>query len=42
MKLSAGFLGDGSTAGYEFDLALLAIAIHLVNYSHHLPPLRVT
>lgn len=31
VKLSAGFLGDGSSAGYEFDLALLAIAIHLLN-----------
>ncbi|WP_188208191.1 DoxX family protein [Alkalibacillus aidingensis] len=31
VKLSAGFLGDGSSVGYEFDLALLAIAIHLFN-----------
>lgn len=26
-KLSAGFLGNGQTAGYELDLALMAIAI---------------
>ncbi|TCP70630.1 putative membrane protein YphA (DoxX/SURF4 family) [Baia soyae] len=30
VKLSAGFMGNGQSAGYEFDLALLAIAIYLV------------
>lgn len=30
VKLSAGFLGDGQMAGYELELALLAIAIFLV------------
>jgi putative oxidoreductase len=29
VKLSAGFLGDGQMAGYELDLALLAMAIFL-------------
>ncbi|WP_223635614.1 DoxX family protein [Planococcus sp. 4-30] len=28
-KLSAGFLGDGTGAGYELDIAFLAIAIFL-------------
>lgn len=28
-KLSVGFLGDGQTAGYELDLAFLAIALFL-------------
>lgn len=28
-KLSAGFLGDGQMAGYELELALLAMAIFL-------------
>ncbi|OLN21244.1 oxidoreductase [Domibacillus antri] len=30
VKLAAGFLGNGQVAGYEFDLALLAIAVYLV------------
>jgi len=29
VKLSAGFLGNGQMAGYELDLALLAMAIFL-------------
>ncbi|PIC62648.1 oxidoreductase [Sporosarcina sp. P13] len=29
VKLSAGFLGDGQMAGYELELALLAMAIFL-------------
>lgn len=29
-KLQAGFLGDGTSAGYELDLALLAMAVYLV------------
>jgi putative oxidoreductase len=29
VKLAAGFLGNGETAGWEFDLALLAMAIYL-------------
>lgn len=28
-KLSAGFLGNGQAAGYELDLALLAMSIYL-------------
>ncbi|OMP66021.1 DoxX family protein [Domibacillus epiphyticus] len=30
VKLAAGFLGNGQVSGYEFDLALLAIAVYLV------------
>ncbi|MDA7026643.1 DoxX family protein [Bacillus sp. CLL-7-23] len=30
VKLSAGFIGTDGSMGYEFDLALLAIAIHLM------------
>ncbi|MDA1478335.1 DoxX family protein [Bacillus changyiensis] len=30
VKLSAGFIGTDGNMGYEFDLALLAIAIHLM------------
>lgn len=30
VKLSAGLLGNGQMAGYELDLALLAMAIYLV------------
>jgi uncharacterized membrane protein YphA (DoxX/SURF4 family) len=30
VKLSVGLLGNGQMAGYELDLALLAIAIYLV------------
>lgn len=30
VKLSAGFLGNGQMAGYELDLALLAMAIFLM------------
>ena len=30
VKLSVGFLGDGQTAGYELDLALLAMAVFLL------------
>lgn len=29
VKLAAGFLGNGQMAGYEFDLALVVIAIYL-------------
>lgn len=29
VKLAAGFLGNGQTAGYELDLALLVISIYL-------------
>lgn len=29
VKLAAGFLGNGQMAGYELDLALLAISIYL-------------
>lgn len=29
VKLAAGFLGDGQTAGYELDLAFLAMALSL-------------
>ena len=29
VKLSAGFMGDGQTAGYELDLAFLAMALSL-------------
>ena len=29
VKLAAGFLGDGQTAGYELDLAFLAMAVSL-------------
>ncbi|WP_349410753.1 DoxX family protein [Pseudalkalibacillus sp. SCS-8] len=29
VKLSAGFLGNGESAGYEFDLALLAMSVYL-------------
>ncbi|KIH70349.1 DoxX family protein [Salinicoccus roseus] len=29
-KMQAGFLGDGTGAGYELDLALLAMAVYLV------------
>ena len=29
VKLSLGFLGNGQMAGYELDLALLAMAIYL-------------
>lgn len=29
VKLGVGFLGDGTMAGYELDLALIAIALHL-------------
>lgn len=29
VKLAVGFLGNGQMAGYEFDLALLAMAIYL-------------
>jgi uncharacterized membrane protein YphA (DoxX/SURF4 family) len=28
-KLSAGFMGNGQMAGYELDLALLAMSIYL-------------
>lgn len=30
VKLAAGFAGNGQMAGYELDLVLLAIAIHLL------------
>lgn len=30
VKLSVGFLGDGQMAGYELDLALLAMAVFLL------------
>ncbi|KIL74506.1 DoxX family protein [Bacillus badius] len=30
VKLAAGFLGDGQSAGYELDLAFLAMAVSLV------------
>ncbi|WP_044748879.1 DoxX family protein [Bacillus alveayuensis] len=30
VKLAAGFLGNGEMAGWEFDLALLAMSIYLV------------
>ncbi|WP_248924067.1 DoxX family protein [Paenibacillus hamazuiensis] len=30
VKLSAGFLGNGQMAGWELDLALLAVAVHLL------------
>jgi putative oxidoreductase len=30
VKLAAGFLGNGEVAGWEFDLALLAMSIYLV------------
>ncbi|MBP0725730.1 DoxX family protein [Bacillus sp. RG28] len=30
VKLAAGFMGDGKTAGYELELVLLAIAVYLV------------
>ena len=30
VKLSAGFFGDGQMAGYELDLALLAMAVFLL------------
>ncbi|MFC7785778.1 MULTISPECIES: DoxX family protein [unclassified Rossellomorea] len=30
VKLAAGFLGNGQMAGYELDLALLAISIYFV------------
>ncbi|TBL70736.1 DoxX family protein [Paenibacillus thalictri] len=29
VKLAVGFLGDGKMAGYELDLALLVMALHL-------------
>ncbi|MFC0272943.1 DoxX family protein [Metabacillus herbersteinensis] len=29
VKLAAGFMGDGQSAGYELDLAFLAIAVFL-------------
>ncbi|MFC0298635.1 DoxX family protein [Geobacillus jurassicus] len=29
VKLSAGFLGNGQTAGYELDVALLSVAVAL-------------
>ena len=29
VKLSLGFLGNGQMAGYELDLALLAMAVYL-------------
>ncbi|MBA2874744.1 DoxX family membrane protein [Thermaerobacillus caldiproteolyticus] len=29
VKFAAGFLGNGETAGWEFDLALLAISVYL-------------
>ncbi|MFC3884171.1 DoxX family protein [Bacillus songklensis] len=29
VKISVGFMGNGQMAGYEFDLALLVMAIHL-------------
>ncbi|WP_078382826.1 DoxX family protein [Sutcliffiella halmapala] len=29
VKLAAGFMGNGQMAGYEFDLALLAISVYL-------------
>jgi uncharacterized membrane protein YphA (DoxX/SURF4 family) len=29
VKFAAGFLGNGQSAGYEFDLALIAISIYL-------------
>ncbi|WP_227936936.1 DoxX family protein [Alkalihalobacillus deserti] len=29
VKLAAGFLGDGQTAGYELDLAFLAMAVFI-------------
>jgi putative oxidoreductase len=29
VKLDVGFLGDGTMAGYELDLALFALAVHL-------------
>ncbi len=29
-KLQAGFLGDGTGAGYELDIALFAIAVYLL------------
>jgi len=29
VKLAAGFLGNGQTAGYELDLAFLAMAVSL-------------
>lgn len=29
VKLSVGFMGNGEMAGYEFDLALLAMSIYL-------------
>ena len=29
VKFSAGFLGDGQTAGYEFELALLTMSVFL-------------
>ena len=30
VKLAIGFLGNGQMAGYELDLAFLAIAVYLV------------
>ncbi|WP_203364082.1 DoxX family protein [Bacillus sp. REN10] len=30
VKLEAGFMGNGEMAGYEFDLALLAMSVYLV------------
>ncbi|MCF6136618.1 DoxX family protein [Pseudalkalibacillus berkeleyi] len=29
VKLAAGFMGNGEMAGYEFDLALLAMSVYL-------------
>lgn len=36
VKLGAGFMGNGQMAGYEFDLALLAIALFLALGGSHL------
>ncbi|WP_100407851.1 DoxX family protein [Bacillus solitudinis] len=34
VKLAAGFLGNGQMAGYELDLALMAISIYLATTKH--------
>ncbi|OZI13209.1 oxidoreductase [Bacillaceae bacterium SAS-127] len=30
VKLAAGFMGNGEMAGYEFDLALMAMSVYLI------------